>query len=451
MRKNKPIIEIEITDSKYPSIGLATYHDKPMEAKHTFPGQTILGRHLKYKRGIGQVMVLEKSKKAPWEIEPPCPHYESCGGCTSQEAPYEKQMEMLSKDVLALLESNGIEIGHYNGIDPSPSQYHYRNKMEYTFGDETKGGPLALGMHYKNKKNSIITTDHCLIVPEDFNTILKATLDYFTEKDLPYYRVMARTGILRNLIIRHATSSKELMVILVTTSSPQVDAKEWAKVMESLSLNENLVSLYHIQNDSLQDAVVPEKIIHLSGKTEITETLLGTKFKITPMSFFQTNSKGAETIYSEVIRMAGNLKEKEVFDLYCGTGTIGNLVAPYAKFVTGVEIIQEAADIANENAELNGNTNTNFIAGDVKDVLENLVKKPDLIILDPPRSGLHPKALAYALAFNAPEIIYISCNPKTLAEDLKIMSKSYKIKELTLIDNFPNTSHVEALVLMTRE
>lgn len=450
MRK-KPIVDVTIETTKFPNTGIAHVEGRSFHIKNAFPGQKFTGQVFKYKQGVGQLRVLEKLQRAPWEIEPVCPHYSHCGGCSSQEVPYDRQLAFKEAEIKNLLQDHDLSFEIDHGIQGAQSQYFYRNKMEYTFGNEAKDAPLALGMHYKNKKNSVKTTDRCQIVPEDFNRILAKTLSHFEKTDLNFYRVLSREGTLRNLIIRHGLHTDELMAILVTTSDERVDAEAWAQDLLNLVLDNKLVSIIHIINDSFQDAVVADEIRVIHGKDHIEEQLLGVRFKITPMSFFQTNSLGAERIYEEVKRLAGNISNKEVFDLYCGTGTIGNILAPEAKFVTGIEIVEEAAQIAQENAALNGNNNTDFQAGDVKDRLQDLTRKPDLIILDPPRSGLHPKALEYAMAFQAPEIIYVSCNPKTMVQDLQTMKRTMKLKEIIYIDNFPNTPHVETVVSLSHK
>lgn len=448
--RNRPEYEIEIKETTYPGIGVGYLDGKPMHAKNTFPGQVVLGRHLKNKQGIGQLMVLEKLKKAPWEVVPRCVHYEKCGGCMSQEVPYDMQVAYKEKEVLALFQEAGLVFEEYHGITGSLEQFHYRNKMEYTFGDEVKDAPLGLGLHLLSRKNSIVTVDQCQLVSEDFNRLLTRTLAHFSGTGIPYYRPMSHKGTLRNLIIREGKRTGELMAILVTASDETLDVKAWAEDLLRTELDATLSSIFHITNDSLQDAVVVDQLELVYGKESIIEELCGLHFQITPMSFFQTNTEAAEHLYEKVLEFAGDLHEKEVFDLYCGTGTIGNILARHAKHVMGIEIIEEAALIAQENAKLNDNQNTTFIPGDVKDVLANLTKAPDLIVLDPPRSGIHPKALEYALAFGAQEIIYVSCNPKTLAQDLIKMQDSMSFKKLILLDNYPNTNHVEAIVLMSR-
>ena len=323
--------------------------------------------------------------------------------------------------------------------------------MEYTFGDEEKGGELTLGMHMKGKSFGIVNVDKCVLVDEDFRTVLKTTVDYFRKTGLPYYRVMKREGYLRHLVIRKATNTGELMVNLVTTTQVDFDLTEYTELLKSQNYKGELVSVLHTENNSLSDAVIPEKVNVLFGRDYIVEALLGLKFKISPFSFFQTNSKGAESLYSLVRDFMGDGENKVVFDLYCGTGTIGQIAAPNAKKVVGLELIEEAVEAARENAKLNGLNNCTFIAGDVAKVVKNLEAKPDLIVVDPPRPGVHKDAIRDISGFGANEIVYISCNPRTLVLDLKgFEAYGYKVEKVKLMDMFPNTPHCETVVKLKK-
>jgi 23S rRNA (uracil-5-)-methyltransferase RumA len=262
---------------------------------------------------------------------------------------------------------------------------------------------------------------------------------------------MKAEGYLRNLVIRKAENTGEILVNLVTTTQIDFDLTEYVKLLRSQSYKGNIISILHTENDSLSDAVIPEKVNLLYGKDYIRETVLGLQFNISPFSFFQTNTKGAESLYSIVKEFMGNSENKVVFDLYCGTGTIGQIVAPNAKKVVGIELIEEAVKAAKENAKLNGLDNCEFLAGDVAEIIKNVKDKPDIIILDPPRSGVHSKALDYVIKFNAPEIIYVSCNPKTLVTDLKVLTeRGYEVIQTKVKDMFPNTPHVETIVKLCK-
>ena len=304
----------------------------------------------------------------------------------------------------------------------------------------------------KNKSFGIINVDKCQIVDEDFRKIISLTIEYFRKQNLPYYKVMKREGYLRHLVIRKAKNTGEILVNLVTTTQIDFDLTEYKEIIKNADYKGKIVSILHTENNSFSDAVIPEKVNLLYGKDYIQEELLGLQFKISPFSFFQTNTKGAEGLYSIVREYMGNSDNKVVFDLYCGTGTIGQIVAPKAKKVIGIELIEEAVEAAKENAKLNGLNNCKFLAGDVAEIIKTIKDKPDIIILDPPRSGVHPKALEYVIKFNAKEIIYVSCNPKTLVNDLKVLlSEGYKIIKTRVKDMFPNTPHAETVVKLIKE
>ena len=450
MRKGSTV-QVRIDKTEFPSMGIGTLENKKIYVKGAFPGQLVTGRVKKKREGFAELKLMSVDERAEYEINPPCEHFGICGGCTSQNLTYEKQLELLSEEFKALLEEAGLPTNNYKGIVGSKEQWEYRNKMEFTFGDFEKGGELTLGMHMKGKSFGIITVDKCLIVDEDFRTVIKATVDYFRTQNLPYYRVMKREGYLRHLVIRKAINTGELMVNLVTTTQIDFDLSEYVEILKNQNYKGELVSVLHTENNSFSDAVVPEKVNLLFGKDYIMEELLGLKFKISPFSFFQTNTKGAESLYSIVRDYIGESNNKVVFDLYCGTGTIGQIAASNAKKVVGIELIEEAVEAAKENAKLNNLDNCEFLAGDVAEIIKNVKDKPDTIILDPPRSGVHPKALEYVIKFNAKEIIYVSCNPKTLVENLNtLIGAGYKIVESSVKDMFPNTPHAEAIVKLTK-
>ena len=444
-------VTIKIEKTEFPSVGISEFEGKKLYIKGAFPGQTVKGTVKKKRDTYADVKLVEVLEKAPYEIEAPCPHFGVCGGCSSQNLTYEKQLELLSDEVCELFEGKDLPMGMYLGVKGSENTWEYRNKMEFTFGDLEKGGELTLGMHMKGKSFGVLTVDNCMIVDEDFRKVLTVTVEYFRKQNLPYYRVMKREGYLRHLVVRKASNTGELMVNLVTTTQIDFDLSGYTELLKSQTYKGKLVSVLHTENDSFSDAVVPEKVNILYGRDYITEELLGLKFKISPFSFFQTNSRGAESLYSIVRDFMGNGDNKVVFDLYCGTGTIGQIAAPNAKKVIGLELIEEAVEAAKENAKLNGLDNCEFIAGDVAETIKKVKVKPDIIILDPPRSGVSPKALDYVIKFNAKEIIYVSCNPKTMVDNLEtLLAAGYKVEKSTVKDMFPNTPHAETVVKLTK-
>ncbi|MCY6371768.1 23S rRNA (uracil(1939)-C(5))-methyltransferase RlmD [Clostridium ganghwense] len=446
MRKRK-VYEFNIESTEFPGFGVAYHDEQKVLIKNALPGQKVKAFVHKFKGGNAQAKINEIIEDANYKVEAKCPVFELCGGCSHQFISYEKQLEFKKEQVLKLFQDAGIEGFEFLGIEGSPEEWEYRNKMEFTFGDMEKGGELCLGMHLKGKSFGIVSADVCQIVDEDFRVVLKTVLDYFKGKGFPHYRVRSHEGYLRNLVIRKGKNTGELLISLVTTSQIDFDMSEIADILKNLSYKGELKGILHIINDSLSDVVQADRIEVLYGQDYIMEELLGLKFKISPFSFFQTNSKGAEKLYTLVRNFMGDAKSKTVFDLYCGTGTIGQIAANNAKKVIGIELIEEAVEAANENAKLNGLNNCEFIAGDVAKVIKDVTAKPDIIILDPPRPGVHPEALKYVIKFDAKDLIYVSCNPKTLVNDLKVLIEAgYKVEKVIAKDMFPHTPHVETVV-----
>ncbi len=449
MKRNE-VIEVNIEDHSFPATGIGMVDGKKVQVKGAFPGEVVECRanQVRSDRAKGKFMSLVKS--APYAVVAPCIHYGKCGGCISQHIPLPIQRNFKEEEVLKLFKQNDLTMGEYLGFTGEEEQYEYRNKMEFSFGDEVKGGELTLGMHLRGMKNSVVNTPECLLVTEDFRKIHQYTIAYFREKNLPNYHVMKQEGYLRNFIIRRGVNTGELMVNLVTTTTLEFNLDEYRDGLLKLDLEDELVSFLHTENDGLADAVIPDHVHVLYGRDYIYEKVLGLTFRISPFSFFQTNTKGAEVLY-DVVKSFIEEKKEEIFDLYCGTGTISQIVAGLGEKVIGVELIEEAVLSARENAAINELDNVEFIAGDVKEVIATLEGSPNLIILDPPRSGVHPKALEYVKDFNAKEIIYVSCNPKTLVVDLKyLLSHGYEVVKSKIVDLFPNTPHVETVVLMSR-
>ncbi|AVQ37503.1 23S rRNA (uracil(1939)-C(5))-methyltransferase RlmD [Clostridium botulinum] len=451
MRKGKEY-EFLIEETEFPGTGIAKKDGLPVYIKGTLPGQRVLAKITKKRREYAQAKLLEIIENVDYAIKNKCPHFGQCGGCSTQYIPYEKQLEIKEEQLLKLFKNKDIEDFEFLGVEKSPEEYEYRNKMEFTFGDMEKGGDLTLGMHVKNRSFSIVTVDNCEIVDKDFRNILTSVVNYFNEKGLPKYRVMSHEGFLRNLVIRKAKNTGEILVNIVTTSQMEFDFKEIVDILLKGEYKGEIKGILHTINDTLSDVVQVDKLEILYGRDYIIEELLGLKFKIAPEAFFQTNSKGAEKLYSIVKDFLGDASSKVVFDLYCGTGTIGQIVAPKAKKVIGVELIEEAVKAANENAKLNGLDNCEFIAGDVAKVIKDLKQKPDIIILDPPRPGVHPVALEYVVKFEPKEIIYVSCNPKTLVDDLEyLIDNGYKLEKVKGMDMFPHTPHVETVVKLSKQ
>ena len=584
--KKGDIVEGVIDKYSFPNKGSMMVEDKRVIVKGTLPGQTVRGRIIKKKSGLYEAAVIDTLKASPLETKKPvCPHFFECGGCTYQTLSYTNQLrvkEQMVKELLdqaicgntikpeetadvvpavdvdgASLADNGKEY-IWEGIVASPSQWHYRNKMEFTFGDAEKDGPLTLGLHRQYSNYDILSIDGCAIVTKAWNEILKYTQKFFRDKKVTFYKKMQHTGVLRNLVIRQSYADGGILINLVTTTKHALDVPEKAaktsdinivsldgenkpinsgeavvagdnqvssgeaignaestkkmtildemnggvrnQIIEELCLPEyvaglvalsesgklaslenysKIAGILYTENDSVADFVQSDSTTLLYGQDYLIEEVLGLKFKISPFSFFQTNTKGCEVLYSKVReyvlealeagskenvgdsqsvdgdKAATEGKDKKlvgtVFDLYSGTGTIAQLMSPVAEKVIGIEIVEEAVEAARDNAKRNKLTNCEFIAGDVLKKLDEVEDKPDLIILDPPRDGINPKALTKIINYGVKNIVYISCKPTSLARDLVVFqANGYEVVKACAVDEFPNTQHVETIIWMQR-
>ena len=461
--KKGDVFEGTVLRMDFPNKGILEIEQQRIEVKNALPGQKIRGVVTKKRNGKceGKLMeVLEHSKEE--RPEEACVHSGLCGGCLYQGLPYEEQLKIKREQVKRLLDQvTDPDTYEFQGIEGSPISAGYRNKMEFSFGDETKGGPLALGMHKRGSFYDIVTTPECRIVHRDFCRILEATREFFENAGVPFYRKLQHMGYLRHLLVRRAVKTGEILVVLVTTSQKECFGGEagerqaletWKERVLQLSLEGKMAGILHTCNDSLADVVRSDRTEILYGGDWFYEELLGLRFKITPFSFFQTNSLGAEVLYEKVRSYIGDTKDKVVFDLYSGTGTIAQILAPVAKQVVGVEIVEEAVEAARENAKLNGLDNCQFLAGDVLKVVDELKEKPDLIVLDPPRDGIHPKALGKIIDFGVERMVYVSCKPTSLVRDLIVLQeRGYRVEKVCCVDMFPETGNCETVVLLTQK
>lgn len=453
--KKGQIYEGRILRVEFPNKGIINLDDKRVIVKNTIAGQKIRYAVNKIRKGRAEGRCLEVLESSPLETrDAACSVFGSCGGCNYHTISYEQQLE-LKKDQVKELLDQVCENYEFEGIIGSPVEWGYRNKMEYSFGDEYKDGPLSLGLHKRGSFHDILTTDDCAIVDDDYNKILSGTLDYFRSQGISYYHKMSKEGYLRHLVVRKAVKTGEILINLVTTSNIGDEEKDLlmglVDMLTNIDMQGSITGILHSYNDSLADVVQSDRTEILYGRDYINEELLGLKFKISAFSFFQTNSLGAEVLYSKTREYVGDTKDKNIFDLYSGTGTIAQLLAPVARKVTGVEIVEEAVEAARENALLNGLDNCEFIAGDVLKVIDELIEKPDIIVLDPPRDGVHPKALNKIIDYGVDRIVYISCKPTSLARDLEVLQdRGYKVEKVCAVDMFPQTVHVETVVLMSK-
>ena len=524
MKKGQEVIGV-VEEVLFPNKGMVRVKDGEetafVQVKNVIPGQEIHLRITKKRHGNYEGRLLEVVKASPLESAPnPCPHFPECGGCLYQTVPYEEQLKLKERQIRTLLapvlEQDGAcggDVGAdsgkkpadqtsrfdriYEGIMGSPLSEGYRNKMELTFGDCEKGGQLTLGMHKRGSFYDILPTTECRIQDADMRTVQRVTLDFFRTKGISYYHKTSHEGYLRHLLLRKAKKTGELLVDLVTSSdfiSTEEEAlllEEWRDLLLAQEYEGKIVGILHTKNDRLADVVEDQGTEVLYGQDYFTEELLGLSFVITPFSFFQTNSLGAEVLYQKareficeamgelatcdhftntcvsksrsdqacsVDTASGDLacgdtakKFTRIYDLYSGTGTIAQILSPVAQEVIGVEIVEEAVEAAKRNAALNGITSCRFIAGDVLKVLDDMTDQPDFIVLDPPRDGIHPKALPKILAYGVRHILYISCKATSLARDLPVFfDAGYHAERIALVDLFPGTGNVETVCLLSK-
>ena len=447
----------------FPNKGRVCLEEGKVTVKNGIPGQKVQFVINKKKGKKVEGRILEVLEKSPLETrEPVCSIFPACGGCMYQTMPYEEQLKMKAAQVKELLDDALIKGGQtdekgcpdyiFQGIKGSPQEFAYRNKMEFSFGDEYKDGPLSLGLHKKGSTYDVLNALDCKLVHEDMTKILGCVLEYCREQGFTYYHKMQHTGFLRHLLLRRGNTTGEILVNLVTTSQENPDFLELTRRLLDLPLEGKIVGILHIINDALSDTVRSDETRLLYGKDYFYEEILGLKFKITPFSFFQPNSYAAQVLYNTAREYIGDTRDMTVFDLYSGTGTISQILAEVAKEVIGVEIVEEAVEAAKENAALNGITNCRFIAGDVLKVLDQVEEKPDFIVLDPPRDGIHPKALPKIIQYGVDKLVYISCKPTSLARDLEMfLANGYRVEKVCCVDQFCQTVHVETAVLLSHK
>ena len=453
--KKREVYEGIIQKVTFPNKGLVNVEgeEKSVIVKNGIPGQKVKFCVNKIRKGKAEGRLLEVLEKSPLETrEPVCSIFPACGGCMYQTMSYEEQMKMKGDQVKEILDAAILEDYEFEGVKASPKEFAYRNKMEFSFGDEYKDGPLSLGLHKKGSTYDVLTAADCKLVHEDMTKILLCVLEYFKERNVAYYKKMQHVGYLRHLLLRRGDQTGEILVNLVTTTQEEHDLSLLVDALLALQLEGKIVGILHVLNDSLSDVVQSDETRILYGQDFFYEKLLDMDFKITPFSFFQPNTKGAEILYKTVRDYIGDIHNMTVFDLFSGTGTIAQVLAPVAKQVIGVEIVEEAVEAAKENAEHNGLSNCRFIAGDVFKVLDEIEEKPDVIVLDPPRDGIHPKALPKILDYGVDKIVYISCKVTSLARDLEmIQARGYRVEKCTAVDQFCQTVHVETVVLLSHK
>lgn len=447
--KKGEAIQLKIEYALYPNIGVGIYEGQRVRVKNTLPGQLVEARISKKRSGKVEARLLEVLERSEKEQASFCEHFNECGGCLLQTLSFEAQTEHKRDMVQRLLSDNGIEV-NIDEVIASPEAFEYRNKMEFSFGDAFKDGPMTLGMHRKGRHHDVVTVSNCHICDGDYRLILDAMLKFADDHQLPKYSKFTHEGFLKHLVVRKGKNTGEIMVALSASTQHALNKEAFVEMLLALPLEGTLKSVLWVKNDGLGDVVTGD-IEKLYGDYEIHETIMGLTFKVSLYSFLQPNTKGAEKLYEAAINEIPSIDGKICFDLFSGTGTIGQLMAQKAKWVYGIEIVADAVAVAKENATVNGLDNCTFMCGDVFKVLSEFEQKPDVIVVDPPRAGMGEKTTVKIASYDVPEIVYVSCNPKTLAEDLLVFQKQgYDVVKYILVDQFPWTGAVESIVKLVK-
>jgi 23S rRNA (uracil1939-C5)-methyltransferase len=444
-------IELTIDSLAYGGNGVARLNGFVVFVKRGLPGDTVRAEVTKVKRGFAEATATEVVVPSPERIEAPCTHYyEGCGGCRFQDYRYESQIAAKEAQVGdALRRIGGIAKPPLEPILPAEEQFHYRNKLEYSFTETARGA--ALGFHRAGRWDEVLEVNKCWITTDLGNAVRDAVRDWAQEEGLPPYDQEAQRGYLRHLVVREGRNTGQALVQLVTAPG---DLQGDDRLVAALREFPEVRSIHWAVNDSPAEVTnLPTNL--LWGEEAIEESILGLRFRVRPNAFLQTNTRMAERLYELAIEYAGLTGEQTVYDLYCGIGTIGLAMASRALTVWGIEANEESVACAIENAGLNGVSNTAFFAGEVGASIEELADragKPDVAIVDPPRAGLTPKALRRLARLEAPTIVYVSCNPTTLAGNVKdlVGEWGYTLQRVKPVDMFPHTPHVESVALLTR-
>ncbi len=463
-RKQLPFFEkVKIIDIGAEGKAIAKINDLIIFIPYVIPGDIVDIQINKKKKNYLEGYVVKFHEYSPNRQEPFCSHFGICGGCKWQILPYEDQLKYKQKQIVDNLERIGkIELPQVNDILPSENTTYYRNKLEFSFSNkrwltydeiddadnETKQ-MNALGFHIPKKFDKILNIEHCYLQKEPSNKIRLAVKKIALENNLSFFDLRKQTGLLRNLIIRTSTTN-ELMVIV---SFYYEDKEKREKLLNYIADNFNeITSLMYVINPKPNDSITDLEVKLFKGNDHIFEVMENLKFKIGPKSFYQTNSEQAYNLY-KIVREFANLSGKEiVYDLYTGTGTIANFIAKQTKKVIGIEYVKEAIEDAKINSKINNINNTEFFAGDIKDVLSQEFidneGNPDVIIIDPPRAGMHKNVIESILYAMPEKIVYVSCNPATQARDINLLSDNYSVEKIQPVDMFPHTHHVENVALL---
>lgn len=452
--------ELKIEKLAFGGAGVARIENYVIFVKDALPGEIVRVRVGKRKSTYAEARLLEIVKPSDQRQEAPCPYFKWCGGCTWQSLSYENQLSYKKQIVEESFQHLGdLKIGTLHPVLPADPHFGYRNKMEFSFSDRRwllpselgDGGPskdFALGLHVPGTFDKIIQIDHCLLQSDKANQVLKYVSDWVQENKLVPYGIRSHKGFLRFLVIRQSQETQNIMVNIVTAGEQTELLKKLAvQLMEKFPFVSSVVN--NINSRPAQIAV-GEKEIVLAGVDHLRERLGPYLFDISANSFFQTNTRQAEKLYQTVLDYARISKSDTVWDLYAGTGTISLLLAGEAKEVIGFELVESAVEDANRNARSHGVENTRFVGGDLLKHLHKTEPRPDILVTDPPRAGMHEKVVRYLNELAPKRIVYVSCNPTTMARDIALLRENYSIEDVQPVDMFPQTYHIETVAKLVR-
>jgi 23S rRNA (uracil1939-C5)-methyltransferase len=457
--KKQQIIECDIIDVAFGGKGLAKVDGFAVFVDQTVSGDRVAARIIKKKRNYAQAVVHRLLKPSPMRVEAPCPYSGYCGGCKWQFIDYAHQIELKRRHVAESLEHIALIDGTpVHATLPSERIFGYRNKMEFSCSDRRwlmpaeMGGDVdtgfALGLHVPGTFHKVLDTKACLLQPDTGNRLLESVRGYMRASDRPVYGLRSHQGFWRFLMLRHSAVFDRWMVNIVTADEDRGAVMPLADLIrdaypEVISVVNNITARH-------SGVAIGEREIHLSGEPVLHDRIGAFEFEISANSFFQTNTRGAQKLYDTVGRFAALEGNETVLDLYCGTGTIAIRLARQAGEVIGLELVESALDDARRNCRANGIDNCRFILGDIKDTLAAIRTIPDLLVIDPPRAGMHKEVVKQVLAMAPEKIVYVSCNPATMARDMLELKTLYAVEEVQPVDMFPHTFHVESVARLIK-
>jgi 23S rRNA (uracil1939-C5)-methyltransferase len=458
--KKKQIIDCEVVDVAFGGKGLAKIDGMAVFIDQTVTGDRVLARVVRKKRNYAEAVVQELLQPSPLRVDPPCPYSGFCGGCKWQFIDYRHQIDFKRRHVAESLEHIALIKGtDVHPTRPSEPIFGYRNKMEFSCSDRRWLMPhemgtdadigFALGLHVPGTFHKVLDTGACMLQPDTGNRILGEVRQFIRASDRPVYGLRSHEGFWRFLMLRHSVAHDQWMVNIVTADEDREAVMPLAERI--MSIFPDVTSVVNNITARRSGVAIGEREIHLAGQPVLTDRIGNYEFEISANSFFQTNTRGAETLYRTVAQYARLQGHETVLDLYCGTGTIAIWLAANARRVIGLELVESAVVDARRNCLHNGVDNCEFILGDIKETLAAIDTVPDLLVIDPPRAGMHKDVVKQVLKLGPEKIVYVSCNPATMARDLLDLKDIYHVADVQPVDMFPHTFHIESVARLVRK